>query len=218
MSSLDEANSAFYSDGIDAAKSLLNEHFNLTFSNVTRSGHATYNAGGDYNIDIFISNSDVIYLTFKDMISLNDGVLISSVDHPLINKYLSDMNDLFYVFDAMRFTTEAMKVFYPVIENLNPSIVFRYSILHKEMNISLQLINKIEKENDVTLCVITKETIIQHAHEPSYFQHIYGLGSPFYHSDLLIYKERILRAWAISPDSTTIDYKQMGQLTDMIHI
>lgn len=218
MSILDETNSSFYSDGIYAARSLLNEHFNLTFSNVIKYTDHDYKADGDYAVDIYISNSDVIYLTFNNMISLNDGALVSSVDHPLINKYLADMNGLFYIFDAMRFTTESMKVFYPVIENLNPTIVFRYSILFKEMNISLQLFNKIEKENDVTLCVITKDTIIQHAYEPSYFQHIYGLGSPFYHSDLLIYKERLLKVWDISADSTTVDYKQMGQLTDMIHI
>lgn len=218
MSILDETNSSFYIDSIYAARSLLNEHFNLTFSNVTKYTDHDYKADGDYAVDIYISNSDVIYLTFKEMISLNDGVLVSSFEHPLINKYLADMNGLFYIFDAMRFTTEAMKVFYPVIENLNPSIVFRYSILFKEMNISLQLFNKIEKDNDVALCVVTKDIIIQHAYEQSYFQHIYGLDSPFYHSDLLVYKERILKVWGISPDSPTIDYKQMGQLTDMIHI
>jgi hypothetical protein len=217
MSILDETNSSFYSDGIYASRSLLNEHFNLTFSNVTKYTDHDYKADGDYAVDIYISNSDVIYLTFKEMISLNDGILVSVFDHPLINKYLADMNGLFCIFDAVRFTTDEKKFFYPVIENLKPSIVFKYSILNREMTISVQLLNTIQKDGE-SICTITKNTIIQNTYEPAKFDHVYGLKSPFYHSDLLIYKERILKVWGISPDSPTIDYKQMGQLTDMIHI
>lgn len=216
MNPFDEANFEFYCGGIEAARSLLNEHFGLTFFNVTQITQSDYKASGDYNVDIYISKSDVIYLTFKDMISLQDGVLETSFEHPTIDKYLSDMNGLFHVFDAVRFTTEDKKVFYPVIDNLKPSIIFKYSILNKEMMISVQLLNTIQKDGE-SICTITKDTIIKHTYEPAEFQHIYGLKSPFYHSDLLIYKERILRVWAISPEET-IDYKQMGQLTDMIHI
>lgn len=217
MNPFDEANFEFYCGGIDAARSLLNEHFGLTFANVTQITQSDYKASGDYNVDIYISNSDVIYLTFKEMISLNDCVLVSSFDHPLINKYLADMNGLFYIFDAVRFTTDEKKVFYPVIDNLKPSIIFKYSILNKEMTISVQLLNTIQKDGE-SICTITKNTIIQHTYELCEFDHVYGLKSPFYHSDLLVYKERILKVWGISPDSPTIDYKQMGQLTDMIHI
>lgn len=217
MSIFDETYSEFFFEGINAAKAMLNEHFCLTFANVTQRTDHDYKADGDYDVDIYISNRDVIYLTFKEMISLQDGVLSSSFEHPLINKYLSDMNGLFYIFDAVRFTTDEKNVFYPVIENLKPSIVFRYSIINREMTVSVQLINNVKKENKKTV-FITKETIIQYAYEPSEFEHVYGLKSPFYHSDLLIYKERILKVWGISPESKTIDYKQMGQLTDMIHI
>lgn len=216
MNPFDEANFEFYCGGIEAARSLLNENFGLTFSNVTQITQSDYKASGVYNVDIYISKSDVIYLTFKDMISLQNGVLATSFDHPTVNKYLSDMNSLFHILDAVRFTTEDKKDFYPVINNLKPSIIFKYSILNKEMTISVQLLNTIQKDGQ-SICTITKDTIIQHTYEPAEFQHIYGLKSPFYHSDLLIYKERILRVWAISPEET-IDYKQMGQLTDMIHI
>lgn len=218
MNVFDSTNSEFFFDGIDLAKKMLNENFNITFSNVTQNSHNGYKADGDYDVDIYISNHDVIYLTFKDMLSLKDGLLVSSFKHPMIIKYLSDMNGFFYIFDAIRFTTEDKKIFYPIIENLKPSIVFRYSIINKEMTISVQLLNKIKKDNDDTICIITKDTIIQHGYEPADFEHVYGLKSSFYHSDLLLYKERIQNAWSISSDSEFVDYKQMGQLTDMIHI
>lgn len=83
------------------------------------------------------------------------------------------------------------------------------------MVISIQLINKIKKDN---IYIITKDTIIQHAYQSANFENIYGLKSSFQHSDLLIYKERIHNAWSIPDNSAFIDYKQMGQLTDMIHI
>lgn len=215
MNAFDESNSKFFFDNIDLSKNILNENFGLTFSNVTQISQNSYKAHGDYDVDIYISNHDVIYLTFKDMLSLIDGLLISSFKHPMIIKYLSDMNGLFYIFDAIRFTTKDKRFFYPIVESLEPSIVFKYSIINKEMVISIQLINKIKKDN---IYIITKDTIIQHAYQSANFENIYGLKSSFQHSDLLIYKERIHNAWSIPDNSAFIDYKQMGQLTDMIHI
>lgn len=111
MNAFDESNSNFFFDNIDLSKNILNENFGLTFSNVTQISQNSYKAHGDYDVDIYISNHDVIYLTFKDMLSLVDGLLISSFKHPMIIKYLSDMNGLFYIFDAIRFTTKDKNFF-----------------------------------------------------------------------------------------------------------
>lgn len=201
---------------IEAARKILSTKFGIDFNNVTRESHGDYVASGEYPVDIYALNHTDLYIGFKTLLHLENGLLVSKLNDPMINEFVRDMNSFFYIFDALRFTTWDLDVFYPILDNIKPSIIFKYNIECDDMMIHLDLNHSIESEE--TIYIVTKDTIIQHAYEPSGFKSVYHVNGSHYFSDLLTYKTRLLKTWNIDENSSEIDYKHLGDLTDMINI
>jgi hypothetical protein len=204
-------------EGIAAAQKMMLDEFGIEISNIIRTNFTEYEGTFNEQLTIYVLNND-FYFNFNDMLTLSNGVLISSVEHPFISKALSDTNALFPIFDAMRFTTEEKIVFHPILNHIRPAIVFKYNSETKQMTIYIHLLNTMNSKSKQAACVLTKDKIIQHHHEPAEFQIIYFYGSQYYISDLLAYRNRIFKAWELDEDQYDVDYKKLGELTDMINI
>jgi hypothetical protein len=201
---------------IETARKILFTKFGIDFTNVTRESHGDYVASGAYSVDIYALNHTDLYIGFKTLIHLENGLLVSKLNDPMINDFVKDMNSFFYIFDALRFTTWDQDVFYPILDNIRPSIIFKYNIECDDMMIHIDLHPTIESEESIY--ITTKDIIIQHGYEPAGFKAIYHLNGSHYLSDLLTYKTRLLKVWNIDENSRDIDYKRLGVLTDMITI
>lgn len=204
-------------EGLAAAQKMMLDEFNINISNIVRKNFTEYEATFKEQLTVYVLNND-FYFNFNDVLTLADGVLTSSVDHPFINKALSDTNALFPIFEALRFTTEEKIVFHPILNHIRPVIVFKYNSETKQMTIYIQLLNTMKSKSKEAACIVTKDKIIQHHHEPAEFQSIYYYGSQYYISDLLSYRNRIFKAWELDEEQYDVDYKKLGELTDMINI
>lgn len=204
-------------DGIAAAQKMMLDEFNINISNIIRKKFTEYEATFNEKLTIYVINND-FYFNFNDVLILSNGVLTSSVEHPFISNALSDTNALLPIFDAMRFTTEEKIVFHPILNHIRPVIVFKYNSETKQMTIYIQLLNTMNSKAKEAACIVTKDKIIQHHHEPAEFQSIYYYGSQYYVSDLLAYRNRIFKAWELDEEQYDVDYKKLGELTDMINI
>lgn len=201
---------------IEAARKILLEKFGIDFTNVSRESHGDYVASGEYPVDIYALNHTDLYIGFKTLFHLENGLLVSKLNDPMINEFVKDMNSFFYIFDALRFTTWDRDVFYSILDNIRPSIIFKYNVEYDDMMIHIDLHPSIE--SDESIYITTKDIIIQHGYEPTGFKCVYHLNGSHYSNDLLIYKTRLLKVWDIVENSSDIDYKRLGHLTDMINI
>ena len=204
-------------EGLASAQKMMLDEFNINISNIVRKNFTEYEAIFKDKLTVYVLNND-FYFNFNDVLTLADGVLTSSVDHPFINKALSDTNALVPIFEALRFTTEEKIVFHPILKHIRPVIVFKYNSETKQMTIYIQLLNTMKSKSKEAACIVTKDKIIQHHHEPAEFQSIYYYGSQYYVSDLLAYRNRIFKAWELDEEQYDVDYKKLGELTDMINI
>lgn len=201
---------------IETARKILVDKFGVDYTDVSREGYGDYVAAGEYPVDIYALHYTDLYIGFKTMLHLENGLLVSKLNHPMINEFVREMNSLFYIFDALRFTTWDQNVFYPILDNLKPSIIFKYNVECDDMNIHIDLNHTIESED--TIYIATKDTVIQHAYEPSGFKAVYHVTGSSYFNDLLTYKSRLFKIWNIDENSQDVDYKGLGNLTDMINI
>lgn len=201
---------------IESARKILVAKFGIDFTNVTRESHGDYVASGEYLVYIYALNQTDLYIEIKNLLHLENGLLVSKLNDPMINEFVRDTNSFFYIFDALRFTTWDKDVFYPILDNIKPSIIFKYNIECDDMMIHLDLNPSIESEESIY--ITTKDIIIQHGYEPAGFKAVYHANGSHYFSDLLTYKTRLLKVWNLDENSSDIDYKHLGDLTDMIHI
>lgn len=199
-------------------KQLIFEHLNISIHDMEPSlfGEYTAKSVDGHAVNIYLSGFGDVCFSFDNLIILDNGSVSSELESPIIQTMLKDVNQYLGITESFRLSTDNI-VHLPVLPNVKPWLVFKY--IKETKSITIQVSFKVSLHSDGdTYYLTTKQTAIQHFYEPSGFNCIYTIKGDSITNDIECYKKRMLKIWGLPEDSTDVDYKRLGLLSDMISI
>lgn len=187
-----------------------------------------YTAKSDDGSDVNIYSTLLgdICFAFDNVITLDNGMVSSHLKSPLIQGILTDVNRHLPVTESFRLSNDLIN-YLPVLPNVKPWLVFKYikATKMRTVQVSFKVLRRHVDSLPAFLTtsyeayrLTTKNKAIQHFYESSGFNCIYSDSGVIIDNEIEVYKERMMKIWELPEDSTDIDYKRLGILSDMISI
>lgn len=159
---------------------------------------------------------------FSNMLYIENNLLYSKFQNPIIDKVMESINDLLCIFESCRFRyfIDRKLIFSPVLNRLHPKISFIHLTREDKFIIFIEFYIPSFDENGESIPkakLITKDIILDD------FQFIklsfdYSSTGDLLTGNFFDYREKIFNIWKINESSTKDDYKKLGLLTDMMNI
>ena len=218
-----DINSLILREAFPLFQKMMMNHFNLDINDFVECiDTVQYQSIGEYKIDIFSIPNNYVEFQCVDIFYIEDGILYSKFKHPVIDIIVMDINRSLHVLEALRLSDANKKIIFTAIDNMQPVLMFSYNALDLddayEPLIKILFNPVLPRELEESFYFMTNSFFVQHAHEYCGIKIFYNLDGTICHSDLEVYDNRIANVWNFENSNDDVDYKRLGELTDMLLI
>lgn len=205
----------------------LHLHLNIFITNLEISALGFYTGKAVYDdfvgdITIYLYNPNSISIDFENLIVLENKMVSSPCDHPVIQSIVNDLNRSLPLLDSLRLSDDDVN-YLPVFPYLRPS--FSFSCDNTTHKLKLDVDFKVLVKSGMVelllpyLLYANNQSIQSKGYSVERdIKKIYSVTGEVIRDDFEKYRSLMLKAFNLSEDSFDVDYVRLGLVNDMTNI